>query len=82
MKHSFTLKGLTYLLKYEKLGPATKAVLQVQGGAVLYEGAAVCSLKDKYSALKGRKVATARALIKNFKNKEDREAIWSQLLSK
>jgi hypothetical protein len=82
MKHSFTLKGLTYLLKYEKLGPATRVSLHIQGGAKLYEAGTVCSLKDHYSPLKGRKIATARVLVKNFKNKEDREAIWSQLLSK
>lgn len=82
MKHKFTHKGLTYHLKYDKVGPVTRGALHLQGGVLLNEDYAVCSLKDHFSALKGRKLVTARLLIEQFKDKEDREAIWQQLLSK
>ena len=62
MKHQFTVRDLTYYLKYDKVGPVTQGKLIVQGGMILGEEYTICSLKDHYSALKGRKIVTARLL--------------------
>lgn len=83
MKHKFTHRGSTYYLKYDKVGPVSQGKLFTHGAPLpIAEAYTICSLKDHFSALKGRKIVTARLLEEHFKDKRDREAIWRQLLSK
>lgn len=83
MKHKFTHKGLTYYLKYDKVGPVTQAKLFVKGAPLpIAESYTICSLKDYFSPLKGRKIATARILQEWLDSKNEREVVWQQLLSK
>lgn len=69
------------------LNVALVASVQKEGAAEVHDrvcatDAAVCHYSDKFNPKTGAKLAITRALKRAFRDKTDREVIWSQIHGK
>lgn len=81
MKRRFTLSRphREFRLSFARRGPLTSGVLYQDSEPVAHANS-LCSPKDTYSPLKGRKIVVSRILKTMWRRASTREKIWEQLL--